>query len=200
LFHSIFPNVESRILYSTSNFVVIPGLGQLLEGYLLILPKKHYLSLATMPLDFFPEFNRVINITTGVLEKVYGKEYILFEHGPLSPKIRGGSCSDHAHLHIFPLRQISKIDFLIGEETKDESTFPEEAVRILDEGSPYLFISDYKKREKVTKAENLPSQYMRREIAKSIGRPDEWDWQVFIGKSELLNCILQLKPFFDQVR
>ena len=31
-------------LYETENFAVIPSLGSIVEGWLLIIPKKHYLS------------------------------------------------------------------------------------------------------------------------------------------------------------
>lgn len=67
---------------------------------------------------------------------------------------------------------------------------------------PYLYIntscrSNYE--SLLMDATVLPSQYMRQVIAKAVGKPDEWDWNVYLGEKELVNCLAKLKPLFVQL-
>src|SRR5712692_9184494 len=40
---------QSRVLLSTANFRVVPSLGQIVEGHLLIVPASHFTSIADVP-------------------------------------------------------------------------------------------------------------------------------------------------------
>ena len=41
--------LHSRILATTHKFVIMPMVGPLVPGYLLIVPKDHYLSISQLP-------------------------------------------------------------------------------------------------------------------------------------------------------
>jgi len=72
LFYQVIGNkVRSRILKETNNFVVIPTVGQIIEGYLLIMPKKHYLSVGHLPDSFYPELESLYYETKNILIKYY---------------------------------------------------------------------------------------------------------------------------------
>ena len=45
----------NRVLYETENFKVLPGLGHIMEGYLLIVSKDHYISVGELPGKLFKE-------------------------------------------------------------------------------------------------------------------------------------------------
>src|SRR5262245_54753171 len=99
----------SRLIFETANFSVISGLGQLVEGYTLIVTKRHFLSMAHLPLYLYEELNYVYNLVKRAIEEKYVPP-IVFEHGPMKQQIRGidfsgggGSCLEHAHLHFMPI-------------------------------------------------------------------------------------------------
>lgn len=93
----------TRVVRETENFVVLPTIGQIVEGYLLIVSKQHYLSFGHIPAQCFREFMNLKEETRQVLSEVYTSP-IFFEHGPISESKRGGCCVEHAHLHVVPAR------------------------------------------------------------------------------------------------
>ena len=48
-------SISNRIIHETENLHVIPSIGQIVEGYLLIVPKNHYLSIGQMPANLIAE-------------------------------------------------------------------------------------------------------------------------------------------------
>ena len=78
----------NQILFETDNFTVKPSLGSFVEGWLLIVPKKHYISLGSMDdPTLFKELNSLINKIGEIVQKEYG-DYVIFENGSL--------CADRA--------------------------------------------------------------------------------------------------------
>jgi len=62
----------SRVILSTANFRVIPSLGQIIEGYLLIVPVSHYTAVSDMPTELTGELSELCSYVRTVLVKVYG--------------------------------------------------------------------------------------------------------------------------------
>jgi ATP adenylyltransferase len=91
----------TRVVRESKNFVVLPTIGPIVEGYLLIVPKQHYLSFGHIPAQHFREFMNLKEETRQVLREVYTTP-IFFEHGPISESKRGGCSVEHAHLHAVP--------------------------------------------------------------------------------------------------
>src|SRR5690242_17652705 len=79
-FHLLFPYLPDRILLETSNFVVTPGLGQIVEGYLLVITKSHFTSMGELPPRLFPEFDWLVQQSCEILQSVYGVDCLQFEH------------------------------------------------------------------------------------------------------------------------
>jgi diadenosine tetraphosphate (Ap4A) HIT family hydrolase len=74
--------------------------GAVIDGYLLIVHKNHYHSMAEMPSKDIQSLRKLIDIIKSELSKSYGPS-IVFEHGSTCDNI---SCLvDHAHLHIVPV-------------------------------------------------------------------------------------------------
>ena len=93
---------DSYLLAQTENFVLIPGVGALMPGYLLAVPRRHVLSFGHLPERLAPEMDELLARAQGWIHRTYERGTLMFEHGPASFVERGGSCTDHAHLHVVP--------------------------------------------------------------------------------------------------
>src|SRR5579862_8951840 len=86
-------------LFESPNFVAVPSLGALVEGWLLLIPKCHVLSLGSLPDSTHEELNEFKEFLYAALIQCYGSASA-FEHGPIIEKSAVGCGVDHAHLHI----------------------------------------------------------------------------------------------------
>ncbi len=100
------------IVYESSNFIVVPELGSIKPGYLMIVPKKHqYLSIAQMPKMYLPEYEQVCEDIEEILKGAFGadKDVSFFEHGSGPSGFTSHAKSIvHAHVHVvidFTLKQ-----------------------------------------------------------------------------------------------
>ena len=95
---------NTRIMYKTENFFVFPTLGQIREGYLLIIPYEHVLSLGKMDPAVHEDFMNTLEDCEYLLKLAYGVSHVLvWENG--SGKSAKGKAKDsiiHAHVHVCP--------------------------------------------------------------------------------------------------
>ncbi len=188
-------DIGNRILYETDNFVVFPGLGQIVEGYVHIVTKEHYIALGEMPRALHKEFNDVQEKVRQVLSKEY-QAPLFFEHGPVCAINRGGACIEHAHLHSFPVSAdltsnlCSEFPYKIVEGIADIK-------KQFESGVPYFFFEDNSGNKFIFEVQqSVPSQYMRRLLAKEVGKEDEWDWGVFWEIDNMKKTLKRLKGKF----
>ena len=129
------PNGKYPLLES-NYFYVIPSLGQIVTGYLLICTQQHFISLSQTPENYFSELKEVQDRVRKVLTQSY-KQPIFFEHGAV--KVRQGVCCiDHAHLHCVPLgKDILKdiTNFFPVRKIKDISELMEQQ----EKQAPYIY-------------------------------------------------------------
>src|SRR5438105_13826524 len=64
------PDLESRILFRSTDFAVVPSLGQIVEGYLLIVPTTHFTAMADLPAELQEELLRLSLRVSSVLSQV----------------------------------------------------------------------------------------------------------------------------------
>lgn len=90
------------IIYESQNFYVVPELGALKKGYLMIVPKKHILSVAQFPEEFREEYAEVCKDVEHILKNTFNAETITFmEHGSgPSGKTSHKKSIVHAHTHV----------------------------------------------------------------------------------------------------
>ncbi|MBI4676194.1 MAG: HIT domain-containing protein [Elusimicrobia bacterium] len=188
---------RERIVRETDNFVVLPTIGQIVEGYLLVLPKAHCLSLGHIPKENYRELEMLKDETVAVLSRVYCRP-ILFEHGAVSATRKGGACVTHAHLHVVP----ADVDLL----PRIDHRMPRRSLGGLSElkvqverGIPYLFYETRGGDRFVFDACRLPSQYLRRLLAIEVGAEYKWDWKAHSGLQELTS-VLQRLAFWKNAR
>jgi diadenosine tetraphosphate (Ap4A) HIT family hydrolase len=189
---------DTRILFRSNRFAVLPSIGQLVEGYLLVVPINHFKAVGDLPVSYLDEFIKICDWVGGILKDQYGP-YILFEHGARSLGV-GGCGIYHAHLHAMPLAKASDpIDLL-------KLRFPYTEFAGLNEISAhsaclssYLFYQDSNARLYLFNTGPLPSQYMRKLLADSLGEND-WNWRNSGREERLVATIERLSGLFDTER
>lgn len=167
-------------LFETKNFRVVPSLGSLVEGWLLIVPKNFYISFgAFQNLSLYTELNDLIAYLGQMTKTIYG-DFVLFEHGPIVSNSLVGCSVDYAHLHLVPI-SIDLIKeskpFLIQDVTWRSVPGIYNTADYYQKNTPYLFIRDVNGNDIIGIAEDLPSQLFRKTIAKHIGVEEKYDWK-----------------------
>lgn len=168
------PELESRTILEQDNFRVLPSLGQIVPGYLLVVPNHHYRAFADMPLEELKAAELLKTSLTERMRALYG-DCLFFEHG-VRTSDSGGCGISHAHLHIvpfpaekdpveeltqaFPFEEVSGLQDLKGIQP-DRSYLYYESVR----GKRYVFYPPF-----------IPSQHIRRLLADALSTP-AWDWR-----------------------
>ncbi len=187
--------IKNRILYETDNFMVFPALGQIVEGYLLIVPKEHYLNMGSLPIEMYSELESIKEKVQNILQEVYEMP-VIFEHGPVSSTRRGGCCIDHAHFHVVPVN-VDIIQELSRSFSYRTITSLIELKQQFESGTPYFFVEDQQKNKYVFDIiRRVPSQYIRKIIASKIGKLEIYDWGAYFGIEEMKRTIKKLKRLF----
>ena len=191
--------LQSRILYETDHFVVLPTLGALVEGYLLIVSKEHYQCIGQLPDDLLSEFNKVVDQVKSVIRSVYQKNVVCFEHGAVSCTNKFGGCVNHTHLHIVPCGDIlsGMIQDCGMELVPIPSTETLSGIAIQDQ--PYLYWEDSDGRKYVIQDGFIPSQFFRKIIANYYSVAEQWDWRQELNLENLLKTYRTLQPVFAKL-
>lgn len=175
-----------RIIYDSKNFFVVPTVGAFVEGYVMIVPKKHVTSFAELNDKEFLEFIDVLNDTRFILQSVYNQPVFLFEGG----SGKGGEGKNitsivHAHIHLVP----SDMD-IIGKVCrcqifpsliKDSTTKVTKNFMKKYEKDPYLLLIDHEDNWFIENDQHIyyPRQFPRMLLADYLGLDDDvYNWRV----------------------
>lgn len=172
----------NEILYETDNFVVAPTLGSLVEGWLLVISKKHFVSMGEMPEDLIIE---MLNLVHFLKESLFGSfnNFTIFEHGPFVEGLSIGCGIDHAHMHLVPL------DFSLVEKTRNNSLFNgsfwintdafETAKSFYNQKKSYIYICEPNGKSVFCLPQDIPCQSLRRIIASELGISSKYDYKKY---------------------
>lgn len=103
------------IIYESANFIVVPELGSLKQGMLMVVPKEHrFLSIAQLDDNLFNEYYEVCADVELLLKGAFnGHSVCFFEHGSSPSGLSSHRKSIvHAHTHVV-------VDFLIEQKYLD---------------------------------------------------------------------------------
>jgi ATP adenylyltransferase len=175
-------------LFESANFLAVPTLGALLEGWLLIVPRKPLLSFAEVPCSWKPELNDFLSEVASVLVDNYGP-VSLFEHGPKSLGSSLGCGVDYAHVHLVPfccdlVEAAARLEPGIEWMPFSSAT---EAWSISQNEEYWIAQNEFGKGRcyrGTLAGKNAPSQLFRRVIASHLRRPEDFDWK---AQPELMN-------------
>ncbi len=182
--------VFDRIILETQDFVVVPAIGTIVEGYVLIVTKSHVTGMAYLSKEILLRLEDLKSQLRQLLSRSFTAP-MFFEHGLVGGDRRVGSCIEHAHLHCVPLtasllprlellhnlRSISSFDDLLELSTKNES---------------YLYLESQDLTRHVLTGVPIPSQYLRRLVAEEAGVPNQWDWAVWTFEKNARATLRQL--------
>jgi len=180
---------QSRILWSNKDFAIIPSLGPLVEGHLLLIPKHHEFSFVNLSKSILSEAEKLI---LSIIQFFRQQKHstLIFEHGAIVQagcayerrlkKVKAGACTDHAHIHIVPclsaapvIQKMNDIHFHLEKRKLQHLSEMHEAV---ERDFPYIIIGSSRMKSWVLYViDELPSQFMRQIVASIVGLK-EWSW------------------------
>jgi diadenosine tetraphosphate (Ap4A) HIT family hydrolase len=156
--------------------VLMPSIGALVPGHVLVCPTEHARSFAATPAHLEPTLTELETAAARHLSESLGLPMHRFEHGSSRTGSRVACSVEHAHLHLVPaavdLRHTlrSLADWReIGEGL--------EALRAAAGDDEYLFYAaPTGERWVATTTTGFPSQMLRRVLAEALD-VDEWNWR-----------------------
>jgi diadenosine tetraphosphate (Ap4A) HIT family hydrolase len=173
---------ENQIIWETDKYYALPSIGALVEGWLLIIPREHTISMKDLYGD--NEFKEFTNIVLGKMRSQYPGAFIAFEHGPNECGSNTSCGTDHAHLHIVSYQNSLYKDMVIAgqkwegcESEKISLKAGENEYLFYTEiptGSTWLNQSGY-----MSVLEQPCSQYFRKLIANQLNCPTEYDYRAY---------------------
>ncbi|MDK2956243.1 MAG: hypothetical protein PWQ57_1739 [Desulfovibrionales bacterium] len=170
-----------RPVYSNSRFYAIASIGALLEGWSLVVPKYHFLSMKSCYQDRL--FIDAVNVMLSRLSQQFGKPVIAFEHGANHNESSTACGTAHAHLHLVPFHGS------LEQRIKDNRDWTECSFNEIfkEAGSyEYLYYNDISKCNEWTKQKGLlhilkspTSQFFRKILAEACGKIDFADYKIY---------------------
>jgi diadenosine tetraphosphate (Ap4A) HIT family hydrolase len=171
--------------------------GPIVEGYCLIISKRHILSMAWLNDSELAELENIKKKLNLFLFKTYAKP-IYFEHGSGSHIQKAGCCISHAHVHVLPI-DINIVDDL-------NRIYPSRVITSYSEikknkGHGYLYFEDVMGQMYISSCDIVPTQYLRQVVAYKA-KVKNWDWKEYVSfyenlgtKERLLNLINKYREF-----
>ncbi len=195
-------DLENTVLYETDSFVVMPTLGQFIEGWLLIVSKHHSECARLLTRNAAEELSHLINVVKDIVSQQYGK-CIVFEHGPSNNiQISGGCCVKHTHIHVVPCSEHDVFTSYIPFESITNIKLSDLPMLIPDDNG-YLLVSDSKYNSMYTVFrinDVIPKQFLRQVLAATCNCHEFWDWRCYPFHNNILETIQRLRePFYAQL-
>ncbi len=183
--------LPSRVVYEDGDFIVMPPLGEFIEGGLLVLTREHLLSMAYLRPQQFGRLELLVSAIAKALVTRWGVAPVVFEHGPAPQAGKGVCCVDHAHLNIFPAN-VHVHPHLAGRRHEQVSALAD-LVRWRSAEFGYLFVQENDGTRHVYDGHSVPTQLVRRIIATELQIAERWHWRDYPGCAELLATYDALK-------
>lgn len=163
-------------MMESENFVVLPSLGSIVPGWLLVVPKWPTTRIADIGIGKRGEFESLVAKSRAFIEQVYG-ECFMFEHGGYSGSLI--SCGvDQAHLHVVPLDfdliEKARIEKGINWNTANRQLLPYDFA-----GQHEYWYASSKNGSIFGEVSEPESQWFRKLIAENVGLAKMWDYKEF---------------------
>ena len=177
-------------LFESQNFVVLPSLGALVQGWLLLAPKQHFICMGSLSSSLIVEMQEMKRFLYSYLHEAYGRVYI-FEHGPSRENLSVGCGVDHAHLHFVPLPfdPMEEMATLLPNGMVWSQAGPEDCQAAFNQGKDYLYMEQPIGVGRIATHHGFGSQLFRRAIAARIGTPNQFNWREYPQISNVLATI-----------
>jgi ubiquinone/menaquinone biosynthesis C-methylase UbiE/diadenosine tetraphosphate (Ap4A) HIT family hydrolase len=180
-------------ILETQKFLVCPALGQIVEGYTLIISKQHIPSLGALSAADWDELEELKVKVRSLIEPIFNS-VVFLEHGSVSELLQAGTSVVHTHLHAVPapLGFVSTVLQKLPFKEADARVFSKKSYLDM---KPYLMIEDENGNCYVyNPPPGLPSQFLRRCLARSAGLGGEWHWLYYPHEDKIMSTIERLQP------
>ena len=184
--------LANTILEETKNFTVIPTVGSLTDGYILIVAKKHFYNMFELSNEVKEEYFNLIEKYRCMFKQIYKKYPIVFEHGTISHDLEKTSSSIvHAHTHI------------VNHNYNDEKSILnklnfKEIDDIINLNKNYIFYISPNGKKYLTYDFQATSQLMRILIAEDLGIKDKYNWKEEVFEENIISTINSIKRFKEK--
>jgi SAM-dependent methyltransferase/diadenosine tetraphosphate (Ap4A) HIT family hydrolase len=169
----------SRLIRRTTIVDIIAGLGSVIPGYVLLVPRRHVASCGELHESEIRHIYDVAWEVAAAVRSNYDCEVAVIEHGSSGdPERFGRACITHSHIHIFPLPRGRTMADLVPTGSIRVSGYSG-LLRLAASCNNYYYCANMPYDGYLLAEPHLPSQYARRRWAALLGRPEEWDWAVF---------------------
>lgn len=179
---------DFHILSETEDFVVIPTIGSIVPGYLLIVTKLHVPSMARLDKEARQKLIEFSNHLSLMQERIWEKP-LIFEHGAFNDENTAGSCINHAHWHLVPgpfNLMPNNFNFKMVDTFE---TFAEHS----QSAGEYLFFQNQSGTAYIAEVQRAPGQLFRRELARAVNKESDWDYVASPFYSNIRETIHQWK-------
>lgn len=167
-----------RVMLESESFAAIPSLGPLASGHTLLCPKMHVRSFAQLEPGLYGEYQVMKEKLRRALSHQYDSGIHLFEHGMAATGDRILCTTDHAHMHFVPLPGSCDVDS-IEQLPWTEFDGSLGALTQFSRGREYILYEppDGICRLLIAGERSFESQYMRKLLARALGRTEKWNWK-----------------------
>jgi ATP adenylyltransferase len=168
-------------LWETTNFAVIPSLGALVPGWVLLVPKEHVLAIGALSDALVRELNVLKMQISGALSTHYCQPVVAFEHGPSQDGSNLGCGVDHAHLHLVPA-DIDLESAMCSKLPKGASWRPADFSQCRlasSKGEGYLYYEQPLNVGRIAIATDFEGQLFRRGLAEQLGLTNQYRWREY---------------------
>ena len=181
--------IENTIIEETNNFLILPSIGSLVDGYLLIVSKRHVNSMANLSENEKKEYEFLINKYRNLFKKIYNKFPIIFEHGsPILNSNMKASSVIHAHSHIVNHNFIDENSIIKKLKFKEMDN-----LKFLSKDKNYIMYINSDNKYYITNDFKPISQIIRKIIAKDLGYENMFDWKKYEFLENIYSTIKKTK-------
>ncbi len=167
-----------RVLAETENFAVVPSLGPVVPGHMLLCPRLHVCGMAALPPGLEAEHEFIRRRLIGELAMAFSAPVHCFEHGG-APDANRVLCSvGHAHVHFLPA-DVDVRSVLLASGRWVSVRTGLQALQCAVRGREYLYyVSPHGEAQVLVPLNGeFESQYLRRVFADVLGCPEKWNWR-----------------------
>ncbi len=187
--------VENTVLFETKSFAVIPSLGSLVPGWLLVVPKRRVLNCGMLTGEEQSELKELIQKLLEAQQRFTGRVFA-FEHGPTYVGSLTGCGVDQAHIHLVPLEfDLVKAATATPGVIWDTSSYDNIVDGVNGLGEEYVAIYDSQRGPGIVgRPIGQTSQWVRRVIAAELGHANDWDYRKAPQRNIIAMTVEALKP------
>ena len=186
---------ENTILIESDHFVVMPTIGQFVEGWLMVVSKNHKRCAREHPTHELEELESLVAQAQALVNAYYGPT-VVFEHGPSDiPGYHGGCCVEHTHIHVAPCTSGRTFCDMIKFPHIGTVTISSLFRSRLDKSRGYLIAGSDVASPRLNMYEVdclIPRQYLRQVLAVVCNKASLWDWRQNPCRENIQRTLSQL--------